>query len=466
MAKRALIVDDSKTARQVLSGKLTQYGILVDTRESAAAAIDYLYEQAPDAIFMDYEMPGMDGFQALKVIKSNPHTALIPIMMYTSKAGGVALSQARALGAVGILPKQPQPQDLEDVLHSLHLMPDQESLAHEFHDEDLSEDVRLRRPDNVRPIHGGEAAKAASVETVSLPLDSMQEDLSGNDLIKRSLRREVSQAEERLQERLDKYFSELHAELFQLETHQEDTAQQMRRIQFGAWLTIVMTFVVLASLYYLFMTEPGGIGPVSAKWGSEISQQLAAQDEKITLLSDQLDQAIAGDAFVSSGDASLPLGLLEWAANQGSGFNYGEIPFSDERALWLSELVEELKQAGFLGTMELRTHYGNFCLEKRGEGGYKLAKPDLDIGDCLFAAEVKGNETWRNDQSVSFANYLNVELARSGGSGGDVDILLFSSGYADPFVPYPGSYEVKTAGQWNRIARLNQRIQVTIYPNQ
>jgi CheY-like chemotaxis protein len=459
MAKRALIVDDSKTARQVLSGKLTQYGILVDTRESAAAAIDYLYEQAPDAIFMDYEMPGMDGFQALKAIKSNPNTAVIPVMMYTSKAGGVAISQARALGAVGILPKQLQAQDLEDVLHSLHLMPDQESLVHGFNDEDLSDVVGLHRSDNVRPIHGGEVAKAASVETVSLPLDGMQEDLSGNDVIKRSLRREVSQAEERLQERLDKHFSELHAELFQLEAHQEDTAQQMRRIQLGAWLTIVMTFVVLASLYYLFMTELGGIGPVSVKWESEISQQLAAQDEKITLLSDQLDQTLAGNAG-DSGNASVPLGLLEWAANQGSGFDYGEMPFSDERALWLSELVEELKQAGFRGTMELRAHYGNFCLEKGEEGGFKLAKPELDIGECQFAAETKGSEAWRNDQSVSFANYLNVELTRS---GGDVEILLYSSGYTDPFVPYPASYEVKTAGQWNRIARLNQRIRVAIY---
>jgi CheY-like chemotaxis protein len=460
MAKRALIVDDSKTARQVLSGKLKQYGILVDTRESAAAAIDYLYEQEPDAIFMDYEMPGMDGFQALKVIKSNPHTAVIPVMMYTSKAGGLALSQARALGAVGILPKQLQSQDLEDVLLSLHLMPDQESLVHGFDDEDLSDVIRLRRPDNVHPIHGGEVAKAASVETVSLPLDGMQEDLSGNDVMKRLLRREVGQAEEHLQERLDKHFSELHAELFQLEAHQEDTAQQMRRVQFGAWLNIVMTFVVLASLYYLFMTGPGSSGPMRAKWENEISQQLATQDEKITLLSDQLNQTLVGDAVISS-NASLPFGLLEWAANQGNGFDYGEMPFSDERALWLSELVDELRQAGFLGTIELRAHYGNFCLEKSGEGGYKLAKPDLDIGDCLFAAEVKGSEALRNDQSVSFANYLNVELTRS---GGDVEILLFSSGYADPFVPYPASYEVKTAGQWNRIARLNQRIRVAIYP--
>ncbi|MES9930299.1 MAG: response regulator, partial [Candidatus Thiodiazotropha sp. 6PDIVS] len=119
--KKALIVDDSKTARKVLSSKLKNYGVTVDTRESAAAAIDYLYENAPDAIFMDYEMPGMDGFQALKVIKSNPNTAVIPVMMYTSKAGGLELSQARALGAIGVLPKQLESKDFEGVLNSLHL---------------------------------------------------------------------------------------------------------------------------------------------------------------------------------------------------------------------------------------------------------------------------------------------------------------------------------------------------------
>ncbi|MEN8132738.1 MAG: response regulator, partial [Pseudomonadota bacterium] len=59
----------------------------VVTVDSAVNAIDYLYGNTPDAVFMDYEMPGMDGFQALKIIKSNPETAMIPVMMYSSKAG-------------------------------------------------------------------------------------------------------------------------------------------------------------------------------------------------------------------------------------------------------------------------------------------------------------------------------------------------------------------------------------------
>ena len=54
---------------------------------------------------MDHLMPGMDGFQAIQAIKGNPDTATIPVVMYTSQEGELYVSQARALGAVGVLPK-------------------------------------------------------------------------------------------------------------------------------------------------------------------------------------------------------------------------------------------------------------------------------------------------------------------------------------------------------------------------
>jgi CheY-like chemotaxis protein len=463
MAKRALIVDDSKTAREVLSSKLEKYGILVDARGSAAAAIDYLYEQAPDAIFMDFEMPGMDGFQALKVIKSNPNTAVIPVMMYTSKAGGLALSQARALGAVGILPKQLEPQDFEEVLRSLHLMPDQDPLMHGFQDEDLGGVVRASRPDNVHPIHGADSSMNRPLEPVSLPLDDLPQELPGTDEgLKRSLRREVAQVEEHLQERLDRHFSELHAELFELEGHQEEAARQTRRTQMGVWFTTLMAFITLVMLLYVISITTDGLrGQDRRAWMSEVSNQLALQDEQVSLLNEQLTQILINGSMDVSMN-SVPLGLLEWAANQGADFKYGEVPFDDKRALWLSELVEQLKQVDFKGTVELRAHYGNFCLKKTEGGEMVVANPDLDIAECQFAADVTGAETWSNDQSVAFANYLNVELERN---GGDVEILLFSNGFNDPQAPYPEVYEVKTAGEWNLIARLNQQVRVSLFSN-
>src|SRR5262245_66429843 len=68
-------------------------------------------------------MPGISGFQALEAIKKNPATATIPVMMYTSEEGEVFVGQARALGAIGVLPKTMQPVAVAQVLRSLHLIP-------------------------------------------------------------------------------------------------------------------------------------------------------------------------------------------------------------------------------------------------------------------------------------------------------------------------------------------------------
>src|SRR5882757_9536133 len=123
-AKRALIVDDSKSARVFLARALEKYDIDVDAADSAEAAIAYLRSNRPDVIFMDHLMPGMDGLQAVQAIKNNPRTATIPIMMYTSQEGELYLGQARALGAVGVLPKQIKHADVSKVLYQLHLVTD------------------------------------------------------------------------------------------------------------------------------------------------------------------------------------------------------------------------------------------------------------------------------------------------------------------------------------------------------
>ena len=127
--KRSLVVDDSKSARVILSRMLEKYDIEVDMAESAEQAIEYLKSNRPDAIFMDHLMPGMDGLQAVQAIKGNPQTAMIPIMMYTSQEGELYVGQARALGALGVLPKQVRPVDVSKVLYELHLLPDRRDMT-------------------------------------------------------------------------------------------------------------------------------------------------------------------------------------------------------------------------------------------------------------------------------------------------------------------------------------------------
>ena len=123
-SKRALVVDDSKSARAFLSRILERHEITVDAADSAEAAIDYLTRTKPDVIFMDHLMPGMDGFQAVQTIKNNPRTSSIPILMYTSQEGDLYLGQARALGAEGVLPKQIKQSDVTRMLFQLQLVSD------------------------------------------------------------------------------------------------------------------------------------------------------------------------------------------------------------------------------------------------------------------------------------------------------------------------------------------------------
>ena len=114
-----LVVDDSRSARLVLSKLLQNRNITVEQKESAEEALEYLTTNHPDAIFMDHMMKGADGLRATKIIKSNPNTAMIPIAMYTSQDDEDYRTTARTHGAAGILVKPPSPEALGAVLEEL-----------------------------------------------------------------------------------------------------------------------------------------------------------------------------------------------------------------------------------------------------------------------------------------------------------------------------------------------------------
>ncbi|MCU7813017.1 MAG: hypothetical protein KZQ77_17570, partial [Candidatus Thiodiazotropha sp. (ex Notomyrtea botanica)] len=315
---------------------------------------------------------------------------------------------------------------------------------------------------NVHPI--GEAGRRGGmpVEPVTLPMGDLQGAVTVDENLKKFMRREQGQVEEWLKNQLEKQYADFHGDFFELETHLEENNLQVRRVAILSVSTLILLVagVLFALLQYNSMQTDK---PATSE--SELSEvlleRLIAQDEKIDLITTAVYEGVADSGGTRS--QILPLGLIEWAANQGTHFNYGEMPFNDTRALWLSELVEQLKTAGFQGSIELRASYGNYCLTKDAAGSLQLADPGLELSQCQFKADLEERDQWRNEQSVAFANYLNVEIARS---GGEVEILLFNSGLNNPQYPYPDRYEAKTAAEWNRVASQNQRIQVNLYNGQ
>ena len=119
MTKSALVVDDSKSARFALRKFLEGFGYKVDTAESAADAYRQLAGRLPDVVFLDHIMPGVDGFEALKVIKSDPLSAKVPVVICSSNEGEDFVHQARLRGASDVLQKPPSPEQIAGVLANL-----------------------------------------------------------------------------------------------------------------------------------------------------------------------------------------------------------------------------------------------------------------------------------------------------------------------------------------------------------
>ena len=118
LKKIALIVDDSATARIMLARVLNSMEIESRQVKSGEEALQALTTDHPNLIFLDHLMPGMDGFQTLKALKSNPDTRNIPVIMYTSQSAPRYQEEARTLGASGVITKQVDRNQRQDKQNS------------------------------------------------------------------------------------------------------------------------------------------------------------------------------------------------------------------------------------------------------------------------------------------------------------------------------------------------------------
>lgn len=84
MSARVLVVDDVLPNLKLLERKLTDEYFDVIPAHSGQEAIDIATREQPDLILLDVMMPEMDGFEACRLLKDDPRTAHIPIVMVTA----------------------------------------------------------------------------------------------------------------------------------------------------------------------------------------------------------------------------------------------------------------------------------------------------------------------------------------------------------------------------------------------
>ncbi len=442
--KRALIVDDSRSARLVLQRMLAKYGVRAHTVASAEEALDYLLRHRPDVIFMDHRMPGMDGFEAIKHIKKNLETATIPIIMFTSQSGELYLSQARALGAVDILPKATASTHLHEALRRLGLLtPSAKTLVAEGAEEDAVNERGLMpsrqsfNRDLLRPD------KVASLDKVVTELRGIRRYLSDqsdvlHQNIQASLRLYSGKLNKSFSEKLDEKIQTLMNLQPQPETHSK--------------LPLLLLFVLLfASLIwnYKLQQKIAAVGAGSA--------QASVTEDRLQSMLDSWAAQQEQKTHVETGTRPPPNNwkLAQWAINQNLLFPYNELALGSQRLAQIRQLLKMAEATGFRGRIVLQTHIGEFCLRGNVEEGYQLAAADLPLSRCdEIMNPAQSSDLVSMQQSVEFANFLATAVADYNGIKLEVSNLPREQALYE----YPSRTGNVTAGQWNRIAQLNNRI--------
>lgn len=112
-AKRVvLVVDDSPTVLKLVGVTLERQGHEVLVASNALQALAKLDEVTPDLLLLDISMPHMDGYQLAKLVRANPTTADVPMVMLSGRDGFFDKMRGRMAGATDHIAKPFDPATL------------------------------------------------------------------------------------------------------------------------------------------------------------------------------------------------------------------------------------------------------------------------------------------------------------------------------------------------------------------
>ena len=445
--KRALVVDDSRSARVSLKRLLEEQELFVDLAVSGEEALDYLHDHWVDVIFMDHTMPGMDGLEAVSAIKSNPRTAMIPVMMYTTQEGEVYVGQARALGAVHVLPKQAQPGLLFEMLLKLGLVterrgadrpPDPTPEAHHIPDVSTAIDDLDRELD--------QQALGMSVQTVVTRI------LEDQHL---KLRSDILQSHHDFATQVANEVLDMRSAA-QPEADPDESATPSQPRSLSRIALVVAPLVILFVLYWQTRNDLETARTRASVAEQQLqSAQSAGTDLQSAVNTQQTEAQVRNVEF---------LGAMQWALNQGSHFGYDELPFNEARTDLLRELLTNLAFVGFTGIVRLEAHLGEFCLVTDSAGAYLLAGADQPVEDCTLIGHPLDDSAFVSDrQTIGFANFL-AGTALLNGTDIVVELVARDRVGSSRLQRFPST--ILSAGEWNRIAGLNNRIEYALIPSE
>jgi CheY-like chemotaxis protein len=425
---------------------------------------------------MDHLMPGMDGFQAVQAIKNNPLTATIPIMMYTSQEGELYLGQARALGAVGVLPKQIKPTDVSKVLYQLHLLQDRRS----------PQQTTFRAVSVAVPEVEQSAANDSGVVPKILTETVLREQFA-------ELRRALVAGVDTQTERITAEVRALLLEAFPSTTPPVAgtvSGPAARPPAQWAWIVASAALAIAFVTTLLWWQQSNQLRALSAEVAQLRRDLSLAPDETGTgatgaaaaaaVLSDPAataarinaaKKASAVDSVASAGTRPAPAAGTGGQAPPRAlptdskplviSVPYGADALSGPRLDLVRQLLERLVKENHSGVVDIKSFPGRFCLMGNANDGYSIAPDETLFSKC----DLVGNPS---DDALSPAQrtplpFANLVGAVRNSSHGALDVQVSTGDASASIAQYPSVSPELTAGEWNRAGGANNRVEIRVH---
>lgn len=116
---KVLVVDDEVNITQILEFSIGSEGYEVLSASNGEEAVEKARREQPDLIILDIMMPRIDGYETCRILKSNPLTKNIPVVLLTAKGRDIDKRLGYEVGATDYIIKPFSPSKLIERIHEL-----------------------------------------------------------------------------------------------------------------------------------------------------------------------------------------------------------------------------------------------------------------------------------------------------------------------------------------------------------
>jgi hypothetical protein len=366
-------------------------------------------------------------------------------MMYTSQEGELYVGQARALGAMGVLPKQVRPVDVSKVLYELHLLPDRRDTA----------DSALA------PVE----IEGAAVQNGGVAVQNGGEVPPWGRRMEIAVKEQAADVRRFIVASLDSFAVRIVSDLREAigsapAADPPPPPLAVRRRPVWPWAAALLAVSGVAGVCAVFWSlSREELAKSRAEFAAQANAnaELKRSSEEMAKSVKDLTAAIAASAAATASAAAgaTSLSRLEPVP-------YGEIPFDRSRLEVLRDFLSKLETQGFRGVVKVTNAAGLFCLSGNPSDGFAPAGAALPVTKCdLVGNPYEESLNGQQRQSLAFANLIAGVRQRTAGA---ITVVMENVGNSRPIAPYPQRTEMVTAGEWNRAAASNNRVEFVAEP--